>query len=77
MITILNCFALWFSQVQAQVHAQAQAQAPVPRPQIQPTNSTRERAEGVKAYIEAKYSRMKNEETEKKEAWDKLAVKMD
>ena len=47
------------------------------RQQIQPTNSTRERAEGVKAYIEAKYARQKNEEVEKKEAWDKLMVKMD
>ena len=44
---------------------------------MQPTNSTRERAEGVKAYIESKYSKMRNEEIEKKEAWDKLMVKMD
>jgi len=31
----------------------------------------------VKAYIESKYARQKNEEIEKKEAWDKLMVKMD
>ena len=50
---------------------------PAARQQIQPTNSTRERAEGVKAYIESKYARQKNEEIEKKEAWDKLMIKMD
>ena len=31
----------------------------------------------MKAYIESKYSRMRNEEIEKKEAWDKLMLKMD
>ena len=31
----------------------------------------------MKAYIESKYSRMHNEEIEKKEAWDKLMLKMD
>ena len=31
----------------------------------------------MKAYIESKYARQKNEEIEKKEAWDKLMVKMD
>ena len=44
---------------------------PLPQPG-QPTNSTRERAEGVKAYIENKYSRLKNEEKEKREAWEHL-----
>lgn len=55
---------------------------------MQPTNSTKEKAEGVKAYIESKYAKAKNEEKEKKEgmfyypttvrlifvfiAWDKL-----
>ena len=31
----------------------------------------------MKAYIEQKYAKQKTEETEKKEAWDKLMVKMD
>ena len=31
----------------------------------------------MKAYIESKYAKQKNEEKEKKEAWDKLMVKMD
>ena len=34
---------------------------------MQPTNSTKEKAEGVKAYIESKYAKAKNEEKEKKE----------
>lgn len=54
---------------------------------FQPTSSTREKAEGAKAYIEGKYSKLKNEEKEKKEgktfiftdfiAWDKLIKQMD
>lgn len=56
---------------------------------MQPTNSTKEKAEGVKAYIESKYAKAKNEEKEKKEgtirplftslfiAWDKLNLQMD
>ena len=31
----------------------------------------------MKAYIESKYARQKSEELEKKEAWDKLMIKMD
>ena len=31
----------------------------------------------MKAYIEAKYAKQKSEEVEKKEAWDKLMVKME
>ena len=31
----------------------------------------------MKAYIESKYSRMRSEEITKKEAWDKLMIKMD
>lgn len=57
-----------------------EAQAPVATPpeQVhQPSNQTRERAEGVKAYIEGKYAKQKNEEKEKKEAWDKLLTQMD
>jgi hypothetical protein len=34
---------------------------------FQPTPNTREKAEGVKAYIEKKYAKLKNEEKEKKE----------
>ena len=37
----------------------------------------REKAEGAKAYIERKYAKLKNEEKEKKEAWDKLIKQMD
>ena len=37
----------------------------------------REKAEGAKAYIERKYAKLKNEEKEKKEAWDKLLKQMD
>lgn len=44
---------------------------------IQPTNSTRERAEGVKQYIESKYAKQKHDDKEKKEAWDKLMLQMD
>lgn len=44
---------------------------------IQPTSSTRERAEGVKAYIEGKYARRKNEDKEKEEAWGNLMLQMD
>jgi len=33
----------------------------------QPTQVTREKAEGAKAYIERKYAKLKNEEKEKKE----------
>ena len=31
----------------------------------------------MKAYIESKYAKQKTEEIEKKEAWDKLMIKMD
>lgn len=31
----------------------------------------------MKAYIEGKYARQKNDEKEKKEAWDKLTTQMD
>lgn len=31
----------------------------------------------MKAYIESKYAKQKNEEKEKKEAWDKLITQMD
>lgn len=48
------------------------AAAMPPEQVVQPSSSTRERAEGVKAYIEGKYAKQKNEEKEKKEAWDKL-----
>jgi hypothetical protein len=34
---------------------------------VQPNPSTREKAEGAKAYIERKYAKLKNEEKEKKE----------
>lgn len=33
----------------------------------QPTQMTKEKAEGAKAYIERKYAKLKNEEKEKKE----------
>ena len=43
-------------------------------PQV--SNSSRERAEAAKAYIEHKYSKLKREESEKKECWDELGRKM-
>ena len=36
----------------------------------------KERAENAKAYIESKYSKLKNDEKERKEAWDMLESKM-
>ena len=43
---------------------------------IQASNSTREKAESAKAYIENKYAKAKYEERERKEAWDKLTHQM-
>lgn len=40
------------------------------------SNQSRERAEAAKAYIEQKYSKMKREESEKKECWEELSRKM-
>lgn len=37
----------------------------------------KERAENAKAYIEGKYSKLKYNEQERKEAWDMLETKMD
>ena len=34
---------------------------------LQPTQQSREKAEGAKAYIERKYAKLKNEEKEKRE----------
>ena len=36
----------------------------------------KERAENAKAYIEGKYSKLRNDEKERKEAWDMLESKM-
>ena len=53
---------------------------------MQPTQQSREKAEGAKAYIERKNAKLKNEEKEKREgnhhsikliAWDKLLKQMD
>ena len=40
------------------------------------TKGTKERAEHAKAFIESKYSKLKNDEKERKEAWDMLENKM-
>ena len=37
---------------------------------------TREKAEAAKAYIEQKYSKLKREESERKEGWEQLSKKM-
>jgi hypothetical protein len=47
----------------------------VPGPN-QITKGTKERAEHAKAFIESKYSKLKNDEKERKEAWDMLENKM-
>lgn len=63
---------------QAQDRQKYTNELPTPPEEIhQPSSQTRERAEGVKAYIEGKYAKQKNEEKEKKEAWDKLLIQMD
>ena len=36
----------------------------------------KEKAENAKAYIESRYSKLKNNERERKEAWDMLESKM-
>ena len=36
----------------------------------------KERAEAAKAFIESRYSKLKNDEKERKEAWDMLEEKM-
>ncbi len=41
------------------------------------SSSTKEKAESAKAYIEKKYAKLKNEEKERKEAWDMLQKKME
>ena len=40
------------------------------------TKGTKERAENAKAFIESRYSKLKNDEKERKEAWDMLENKM-
>ena len=40
------------------------------------TKGMKERAENAKAYIESKYSKLKTDEQERKEAWDMLESKM-
>ena len=40
------------------------------------TKTMKERAENAKAYIESKYSKLKTDEQERKEAWDMLESKM-
>jgi serine/threonine kinase 38 len=47
------------------------------RPKLEANKETREKAEQAKAYIEQRYMKMKEEETAKKEAWDKLLRQMD
>lgn len=44
------------------------------RPQI--SSSAREKAEAAKAFIEKKYSKLKQVESEKREGWDQLSQKM-
>jgi len=36
----------------------------------------KERAENAKAFIESRYNKLKNDEKERKEAWDMLEIKM-
>ena len=40
------------------------------------SKTMKERAENAKAYIESKYSKLKTDEQERKEAWDMLESKM-
>jgi hypothetical protein len=40
------------------------------------TKQMKEKAENAKAYIEGRYSRLKHNERERKEAWDMLESKM-
>eukprot|EP00349_Pseudokeronopsis_sp_Brazil_P002328 CAMPEP_0202972122 /NCGR_PEP_ID=MMETSP1396-20130829/33544_1 /ASSEMBLY_ACC=CAM_ASM_000872 /TAXON_ID= /ORGANISM="Pseudokeronopsis sp., Strain Brazil" /LENGTH=77 /DNA_ID=CAMNT_0049702193 /DNA_START=50 /DNA_END=283 /DNA_ORIENTATION=- len=40
------------------------------------TAMTKEKAENAKAYIERKYQKLRDEEKERKEAWDMLQKKM-
>ena len=58
---------------------QQQAQRPATRNGDQPAHGvshisqrTKDKAESAKAYIEKKYAKLKNEEKERKEAWDML-----
>jgi serine/threonine kinase 38 len=44
---------------------------------MEANKETRDKAEQAKAYIEQKYTKMKEEETVKKEAWEKLLRQMD
>jgi len=48
-----------------------------PKKEAQVTQSTKERVEAAKAFLERKYSKLKQEEQEKKENWDLLKKKMD
>ncbi len=41
------------------------------------TQAAKERAENAKAYIERKYRKLKDEEKERKEAWEMLVTKME
>jgi len=44
---------------------------------VEANKETMSKVEQAKAYIENKYTKMKEEETVKKEAWDKLIHQMD
>jgi len=50
---------------------------PMPKREIQVSQATKEKAEQAKAYIERKYSKLKQEEEEKRENWELLQKKMD
>jgi len=50
---------------------------PQERIDINISSKTKEKAESVKDYIEAKYQWLKTEESERKEGWDLLKQKMD
>lgn len=41
------------------------------------SQSAKDRAENAKAYIERKYAKLKDEEKERKEAWEMLVKKME
>jgi len=41
------------------------------------TQASKDRAENAKAYIERKYKKLKDEEKERKEAWEMLVSKME
>jgi serine/threonine kinase 38 len=50
---------------------------PMPKREVQISQSTKEKADAAKAYIERKYSKLKQEEEEKRENWELLQKKMD